>query len=67
MDSGGIRRDECAGSERNRRRAGGLIVASRGAGTVAALRGSMGKKNVWSACSFATCFFGVSGEQKCER
>ena len=40
----GIRRDGCAGSERIRRSAsaGGLMVASRGAGTVAALRGSEG-------------------------
>ena len=44
MDSGGTRRNGCDGSERNRRSAsaGGLMVASRGAGTVAALRGSEG-------------------------
>ena len=55
MDSGGIRRDGCAGSERNRRSAGGLIVASRGAGTVAALWGSRGTGAPESARSASRC------------
>ena len=54
----GIRRDGCAGSERIRRTsasAGGLMVASRGAGTVAALRGSTGTGAPESARSASRC------------